>query len=157
MGDVLSCMIILLAILYMLYDDENRAVIGIMLGVLLIFYYGYIWGQIYNVYVMDDYKNIRYTNKMLWINTNKLDVTNPRHRNWANYILMDCAPNKLGIYIEEENVSKLFVLKQLETFKIMFGYNSPIIYFKYRQNQIVKQFCNAKDVKIVNFSFRHTI
>jgi hypothetical protein len=141
----------------MVYDDDNRAVIGVMLGVMLIFYYGYIWGQIYNVYATRDYKNVKYTNRMLWINTNLLDVTNIEHRNWANYVLIDCAPNKLGIYIEEEQVSKLFVLKQLETFKIMFGYNCPIIYFKYRQNQIIRNFCGMKGVKVINYSLRHNI
>ena len=157
MGDVIICMIIFFMILYMVYDNENRAVCGVIITTLLIFYYGYLWGQIYNVYAIRDYKNKNYKHKMLWINTEMLDVTNSYDKEWCDYVLIDNAPNKLGIYIEEKNVSKLFVLKQLETFKIMFGYNSPIIYFKYSPNRIIELFCNKKGVSIINYSFRRNI
>ena len=155
--DIISCFIIILLVIYMIYDQDNRGVVGIILFMLLIFYYCYLWGQIYNVYSTGDYKNINYKYKMLWINTDMLDVTNPLDKEWANYVLMDSAPNKLGIYIEREFVNKIFVLKQFETFKILFGYNCPIIYFKYTPTKIVKDFCNKKGVQIINYSFRNTL
>ena len=58
--------------------------------------------------------------------------------------------------MDKEVVNKLYVLKQLETFKIMFGYNCPIIYFKKSPNKIVKDF-EKKGVNIIRFSFRYTI
>ena len=141
----------------MVYDNSNRGVVAILLFSLIILFYGYLWHQQYNVYAIQDYKNNNYKNMMLWINTNKLDVTNSFDRKWAHYVMMDCAPNKLCIYVDNDVVNKLFILKQLETFKIMFGYNCPIIYFKYSPNKMVKNFLNKKGVHIVNFSFRYTI
>ena len=157
MENMISYMIIILLIVYMVYDEQNRGVIGIMFFMLLVIFYGYLWGQMYNVQVTQDYKNISYKNKMLWINTDMLDVTNRFDKEWANYVMMDCAPNKLGIYVERQFINKLFVLKQLETFKIMFGYNCPIIYFKHKPNMIIKNFLKKKGVEIINFSFRNTL
>ena len=151
---MISYLILILLLIYMFYDEKNRIVIGIIMVIWLIFYYGYLWGQIFNIYAVNDYKTKNYKNKMLWINTNMLDVTNIYHKQWANYVLIDSAPNKLGIYIEDSIVNKLFVLKQMETFKIMFGYNSPIIFFKHRPNNIIRTFCEQKGVQIVTFSFR---
>ena len=157
MENELSFFIILLVIIYMVYDQENRSVVGIMLFMMLIFFYGYLWKQMYDVYPTKNYKSIVYKNKMLWINTEMLDVKSVEHKKWAQYVLMDNAPNKLGIYVDREFVNKLFVLKQLETFKILFGYNCPIIYFKYTPNKIVKEFLHTKGVEIIRFSFRYTI
>tara|TARA_Y100001980_G_C14555788_1_gene345214 strand:- start:7581 stop:8006 length:426 start_codon:yes stop_codon:yes gene_type:complete len=141
----------------MVYDSNNRGVIGIVLFMMLVYYYGYVWWQVYNVYSTKNYQNINYKNRMLWINTEMLDVMNPYDKKWSKHVLIDSAPNKLGIYVDKEIVNKKFVLKQLETFKILFGYNSPIIYFKHTPNNIVKDFCKKKGVEIINFSFRHTL
>lgn len=157
MENELSYFIILLIIIYIVYDAENRGVVSIILISLMILFYGYLWYQEYDVYVVQDYESRVYKNRMLWINTEMLDVTDPIHKRWCNYVMMDCAPNKLGVYVDKEVVNKLYVLKQLETFKIMFGYNCPIIYFKKSPNKIVKDFLRKKGVSIVRFSFRYTI
>jgi hypothetical protein len=157
MENIISCIIIFIILLYMMYDNKNRGVIGIVLFMSLSFYYGYVWWQMYDVHSVQDYKNVNYKTKMLWINTDMLDVMNPFDKEWSKHVLLDSAPNKLGIYIDKKTINKKFVLKQLETFKIMFGYNSPIIYFKHKQNELVRDFCKRKGVEIINFSFRHTI
>jgi hypothetical protein len=157
MENVLSYFIILLILIYILYDENNRGVVGILLISLIIVFYGYIWHQKYDVYPTQGYETKNYKNRMLWINTDKLDVTSSFHKKWGNYIMMDCAPNKLGIYVDKEVINKIFVLKQLETFKIMFGYNCPIIYFKITPNKIVMDFLRKKGVEIVRFSFRYTL
>ena len=143
--------------MYIIYDKNNRGVVGIILFSYIIFFYMYMWNQEYDVYPIQDYKNKNYSNKMLWINTDVMDVMNPFHKKWANYVMMDCAPNKLGIYLDKEFINKLVILKQLETFKIMFGYNCPIIYLKTYPNKIVRDFLSKKGVSMVRFSFRHTI
>ena len=143
-------------IAYMVYDEKNRGVVGIILCGLLLFYYGYCWGQMYNVYPNPDYKSIKYRNRVLWINTDMLDVMNENHKEWCQYVMMECAPNKLGIYVEKQFINKLFVLKQFEIFKIMFGYNCPYIYFQHTPNEIIKNFCKSKGVEIVYHSLRYT-
>ena len=156
MENILSSLIIIMFIVYMVYDEKNRGVVGITLCGLLLFYYGYCWGQMYNVYPNSDYKSIKYRNRVLWINTDMLDVMNENHKMWCQYVMMECAPNKLGIYVEKQFINKLFVLKQFEIFKIMFGYNCPYIYFQHTPNEIIKNFCKSKGVEIVYHSLRYT-
>ena len=69
----------------------------------------------------------------------------------------ETAPNKLGIYVDKKHANKLHTLKQMEVFKILFGYNCPDIYFKYSPNKIVRKFCDSKEVNINNVSLRYTV
>ena len=100
MNNMISGLIIMMMIVYMVYDESNRGMMGVMLCGLLIFYYGYCWGEVYDVYPSANYRDVVYKNRVLWINTDMLDVMNEEHKKWCKYVMMDCAPNKLGIYVE---------------------------------------------------------
>ena len=89
MENELSYFIILLIIIYIVYDENNRGVVSIILISLMILFYGYLWYQEYDVYVVHDYESRVYKNRMLWINTEMLDVTDPIHKRWCNYVMMD--------------------------------------------------------------------
>ena len=157
MINLLSYLIIVMILVYMYYEKEYRQVMGLMLVVYMYFYYVYVWYQVYDVSYDKDYENVKYMNRMLWINTDKLDVMNEEHKKWARHVMIDSAPNKLGIYIDKKHANKLYTLKQMEIFKILFGYNCPDIYYKYSPNKIVRKFCNSKEVNINNLSLRYTI
>ena len=112
-----------------------------------------IWREDYNVHP----NNIKqdYNKKVLWINVDKLDINNEQHIEWSKKVLIKQAPNKLGIYSDKYNVTKLDILRYIETFYELFGYNSEYIYFENAKlNNKTKKFCKDKNLKINSISFR---
>ena len=115
--------------------------------------FGYMWRESYDVH--PESKNINYKNKVLWVNVDKIDVLNAKHNKWAKELLLNHAPNKLGIYSDKYNVTTLDILKYKETFYELFGYNTDHIMFKNAKlNNRAKKFCNDKNLKIKGISFR---
>ena len=98
-----------------------------------------------------------YNNKLLWINTNVLNVNNPKHVEWCKHVFIDSAPNILGIYIDNPNPENVFVSRQIEIFKIMFKHDPKHIYFKFDVDNNIHKFCKQKNLSITNIAFRYTI
>lgn len=119
-------------------------------------YYIYIWPQIFNIYpgISSD---ISFQNKLIWINTDRIDVMSEKDKEWCYKILITDAPNVLGIYVDGENVNKQDVLRQIEIFNMMFKYHAKKIYFKFKPSQIVVDFCHSKNLDINEFNIRRTI
>ena len=135
----------------------SAIIISVSLTVILFIYFKSIWVQILDVGPEDERKS--YNNKMLWVNMDKIDVTNNKHKKWSNKILINEAPNKLGCYInmEPKEMTKENVLEHLEKFNMMFKHPVKEAYFKNKPNSVVKKFLNEKDVKIYTKTFRRTI
>ena len=152
--------IIITMMIISIYSTEDYNIKIFQCTLLLIYmfyYYFYLWSQSFNVYPSKMYKQKKtYKRKLLWINTHVVDVNNPYHKEWARYILIESAPNKLGIYIDHPNPDKVFINTQIQIFKIMFKHNPTRIYFKYSCNSEVADFCNKKHLSISYVPFRLT-
>ena len=128
-------------------------ILAALLILLTVLVFLVIWREDYNVHPGNS--NQDYRKKVLWINVDKLDILNPKHVEWSKDVLIKQTPNKLGIYSDKYNVTKLDVLRYIETFYEMFGYNSEYIYFENAKlNSNTKKFCKEKDLKIAPISFR---
>ena len=157
LSNVLSYIIIIifLVIIYSASNSDDKICLGTLLVIYIYYYYFYLWSQMFNVYPSKNYKKLKkYKKKLLWINTSVIDVNNPHHKKWAQYILLDSAPNKLGIYISRKNPDKAFVSNQIETFKVMFNHKPSRIYFNKYYDSNVSEFCDKKKIKISTFPFR---
>lgn len=156
--NIISYIIIICLVIYMIYTKKNISEVCTFLVLLIFFYYFYIWKQKFNVYPSKNYKlKHNYKHKFLWINTNVININNTKHKDWCMYVLIDSAPNKLGIYIDHPNPEKVFVNRQIETFKIMFGYIPKDIYFTTFVNSSISSFCKLKNIKITYFPWRYIV
>jgi hypothetical protein len=155
----ISYIIITMMIIY-IYSTENsnqKIFACTLLLIFMFYYYVYLWSQMFNVYPSKQYKTQKkYKKKVLWINTNVLQIQNPKHKQWARHVLLDSAPNKLGIYIDHPSPDKVFVSRQIETFKIMFHHNPSRIYFSKSCDNEVSDFCRKKKMSLLHFPFRFT-
>ena len=159
MSNYISCMLIIIftICIYSVKDINNKIFISTLLVIYLFYYYIFLWSQTFNVYPSKMYKKKKvYRKKMLWINTNVINVNNPKHKQWANYIFTDSAPNKLGIYIDHPDPDKVFINRQIGIFKILFKHSPTRIYFTNSCNRQVSEFCQKKKINIHYFPFRFT-
>ena len=156
--NILSYIIVIVLFITAIFYSKHRIEILVLLSMFVYFYYIYLWKQQYNVYPSKNYKKLKnYNKKVLWINTNVLNVNNPEHVKWCKYILIDSAPNKLGIYIDNPNPEKVFVNRQIEIFKIMFGFVPKNIYFTEPISSEISTFCKLKQLSITYLCLRYTI
>lgn len=139
-------------------QKNNNMMMYLLVMVVVVYYvyYIYIWPQIFDVYP-DVNSNISYQNKLIWINTDRIDVMNEKDKEWCYKILITEAPNILGIYVDGENVNKQDVLRQIEIFNMMFKYHAKKIYFKFKPSKVVVDFCYSKNLEINEFNLRRTI
>ena len=156
--NILSYTIVIVLLLLIFYYDKYRVQLGMLFAGFIYFYYIHMWYQQFNVYPSINYKKLQnYNNKLLWINTNVLNVNNPKHVEWCKHVFIDSAPNILGIYIDNPNVENVFVSRQIEIFKIMFKHDPKHIYFKFDIDNNIRKFCKQKNLSITNIPFRYTI
>ena len=151
---IIICM---LGVIYNYITFDVRIICGVCTIAFILFFYMYLWKQRINVYPVNNYKKIDYRHQVLWINTNMLNVNNMQHKKWCKHILIENAPNRLGIYIDKKNISTLYVLKQIEIFRLMFNYECSDIYFKYRVSNEIRRFCEKKNLNIKYYSIRYTL
>ena len=59
--------------------------------------------------------------------------------------------------VDKKNISTLYVLKQIEIFRLMFNYECSDIYFKYRVSNEIRRFCEKKNLHIKYYSIRYTL
>lgn len=135
---------------------NNFIIISIVLIICVFLYLKTIWVQMLDV---GPERNGNFTKKVLWVNMNKLDVTNDYHKNWSKKLLIDSAPNKLGCYVDTipDNFSKLDMLEHSEKFNMMFKHPLEKAYFIHKPSEEVKKFCDDKQIKIIRNTFRRTI
>tara|TARA_B100000900_G_scaffold160948_1_gene136659 strand:+ start:742 stop:1155 length:414 start_codon:yes stop_codon:yes gene_type:complete len=134
---------------------NNTQSIIIVLMIVYYVYTIYIWPQVFDIH--PNSKQISFNDKVVWINTDQIDVMNKMHKEWCHNILIKEAPNTLGIYIKHKEVLKQDVLRQIEIFNMMFKFHANIIYFEHNINKEIIEFCEKKKIKIVNFNLRRTI
>jgi hypothetical protein len=130
---------------------------SIMIMLCVYIYFKLVWVQIMDVRPEDE--RIDYTNKMLWINMDYIDVTSDEHKKWSNNMLINQAPNKLGSYIDvlPKTFTKVDMLRHIETFNMMFKHPLKYVYFNNKPNVDVLRYCNEKGVKVIRNPFRRTI
>tara|TARA_B100000989_G_C19329310_1_gene380087 strand:- start:36 stop:557 length:522 start_codon:yes stop_codon:yes gene_type:complete len=136
---------------------NNFIIVTIIVMIFVFIYIKTIWVQMLDVGPEDG--DVDYTNKVIWINMRKIDVTNNRHKKWSNNMLINNAPNKLGSYIDmsPKNMTRGKLLEHIEKFNIMFKHPLKYMYFRKKpSNQIVK-FLKEKQITIVRKTFRRTI
>ena len=158
--------LVLLMILTLLYlsfsqykkDTRESAVYTTVCIIMIYVYFFVIWPQKTINDKVDNLKNIKYKKRMLWINMKNLDVMNKNDKKWANNILINDGPNKLGCYIDNKNVNNREILRHIEIFNIMFEHLPKYIKFKYKIDKDTKEFCKKKNLKIINDNlFRRAI
>ena len=150
---ILSVLVILMGVTVYYKKYMYTYALGLLSVIFAILMFVYVWREDYNVYPKD--KDSNYRNKVVWVNVDKLDIFNVEHNKWAKNLLLNQAPNKLGIYSNKYNVTTLDILRYKETFYEFFGYNSEYIYLENAKlNEKTKRFCKEKDLKVKKFSMR---
>lgn len=151
---IFNYLIILLFIIILYYKRHDKYEMGgiiILFLFYLYFYYFYYWPEIYNVTPLQQYE---YNNTMVWLNLNNVDVHNPKIQNWANRILVDNAPNILGLQVTKSNISKPELSVLLQRFEILFNHSPKYIYFDKNQGNYIKRFIKNKNIELVEYSIR---
>tara|TARA_B100001248_G_C27224459_1_gene381846 strand:+ start:248 stop:769 length:522 start_codon:yes stop_codon:yes gene_type:complete len=136
---------------------NNFIIVSIILTIFVFIYLKTIWVQMLDVGPEDG--EVDYTNKVIWINMKKIDVTNERHKKWTKKMLINNAPNKLGSYIDMSpvNMTKGKLLEHIEKFNIMFKHPLKYMYFSKKPSHNIVKFLKEKQIKIVRKTFRRTI
>lgn len=138
---------------------NNLLVTSFIFMVCVYLYFKLMWVQILDVGPEDN--RVNYTKKMLWINMDKMDVTNRVHKRWSYDVLVNHAPNILGCYVDVDvlpkKVTKQDMLKHIETFNMMFKHPVKYMYVNGKVSEDVVEFLKEKDVKVVKNTFRRTI
>ncbi len=108
--------------------------------------------------------------RVMWVNTDSLDVNNEHDRAWCNNLMMNKAPNKIGILIvkvqpnpesTEQFVQdeKMRFLRAYEKFTILFGHPPRAVKWKDgKPSKDTKDFIKEKMVKLNKKNlFRRTV
>ena len=97
-----------------------------------------------------DYKNYYY----LWIymamgkGDHKKTITNPEFKNWVRKIKLS-GPNRLGIYVDDDKISKEILKNYIQLFKVAFNYDCKYILFKKKYiSENIKELCRSNNLKI---------
>ena len=135
------------------YYSGSGLILFFFIFLFLLFFFS--WPECYDVRpTQRTYQD--YRNKVLWVNMDSLDVVNNDHTTWCKKLMIEGAPNKLGIYCDKYTVNKLDILRYKETFNEMFGYDAKHIYFaNTKLSKELKRFCEDKNVKIKYASVRY--
>ena len=124
-------------------EIKKDILLNVIIVIIIVYIYNfYIWPQIFDVNPYQNYN--MYKNKLLWINTDKIDVMSEYHKNWCKEIMIEQAPNILACYVDNKYATKQDVLRQIEIFNMMFNFNTKLIYFKYKPSYEIVEFCNKK-------------
>ena len=151
---ILNYLIILVFLTIIYYKRHDKYELGgviILFMTYLYFYYYYYWPEKFNVTPTEDYN---YKEKLLWLNLENVDPHNYRSKEWANDILVNSAPNILGLYVHETNIPKHKLSVLIQKFEILFKHSPNYIYFENEQANYVHKFLDTKDIKHIKYTFR---
>ena len=154
---ILNYVIIILFLITIYIKREDKYEMGgilILFLFYLYFYYYYYWPESYKVTPLQQFD---YSNKMLWLDLSEVNVHETKNKRWANDILINDAPNIIGLHVTKKNISKPELSVLLQKFEVLFNHSPKYIYFDYNQANYVQKFLKSKDIKLIEYSFRRQV
>ena len=148
MNELIYLILIILIIAILYSHNMNDYTITIFLtGVLIFYYLFFAWIEIENVQPNNKYKSLKH--KVLWINTDYINEYDQNHVNWCNDVLIEHAPNQLGLYINNKYTSLETFENKLNKFNTLFGYKPDKVRI-INSNKKIEAYTHKNNININN-------